>query len=130
MRRASGITAGLALVGLATTIWLSIDISQHGALNTNGVERYAGANSVALVLSSVIIIGLSLMLVAAVLSLIHSARRGQWGWFVVLLLAVPLSVYGVLAAGFTANVPSSILALAAPLATLGYSLITPRLVRP
>src|SRR5262245_51706840 len=80
MRRASALTAGLALVALAANIWLAIDISQHGALNTNGVERYPGAATVASVLSGVIIIGLLLMLVAAVLGLLRSARRGEWGW--------------------------------------------------
>jgi hypothetical protein len=126
MRRAITIVASLALVGMGAGVWLAVDISQHGALNSNGVERYPGANTVATVLSAIATMGLLLMLVAAVLSLVRSARHGQWGWFLVILLLIPVGLYGFLDAGFTAHVVSGALSLLAPLASLSYSLLQPR----
>ncbi len=126
MRRVITIVASLALVGMGAGVWLAVDISQHGALNTNGVERYPGANTVATVLSDIATVGLLLMLVAAVLSLIRSARHAQWGWFVVILLLIPVGLYGFFAAGFTADVVPGVLSLLAPLAPLTYSLLPPR----
>jgi hypothetical protein len=125
VRRAITIIASLALVGMGAGVWLAVDISQHGALNTNGVERYPGANTVATVVSDISTIGLLLMLVAAILSLVRSARHGQWGWFVVILLLIPVGLYGFLDAGFTAQVVPGALSLLAPLAPLIYSLIQP-----
>jgi hypothetical protein len=126
MQRAIIIVASLALVGMGAGVWLAADISMHGALNTNGVERFPGANIVARVLSAAATVGLLLMLVAAVMSLIHAARQGQWGWFVVVLLLIPVGLYGFLDAGFTAQVVPGLLALLAPLAALSYGLLQPR----
>jgi hypothetical protein len=120
------IIASLALLAIGVGAWLAVDISQNGALNTDGVERYPGANTVATVLSAIVIIGILLMLVAVQLSLVHSVRHGQWGWFVVMLVLVPVSLYGVLDAGFTAHVTSAVLSLLAPLALLSYSILQPR----
>jgi hypothetical protein len=126
MRRAIIIVASLALVGMGAGVWLAVDISQHGALNSNGVERYPGADTVATVLSAIATMGLLLMLVAAILGLVHSARHGQWGWFLIMLVLIPVGLYGFLDAGFTAQVAPGLLSLLAPLALLSYSLLQPR----
>jgi hypothetical protein len=118
--------ASLALIGIGAGAWLAIDISQNGALNTGGIERYPGANTVATILSAIVMIGILLMLVAVLLSLVHSIRHGQWGWFVVLLVLAPVSLYGVLDASFTAHVTSAVLSLLAPLVLLSYGILQPR----
>jgi hypothetical protein len=126
MRRMMIIVASLALVGIGAGAWLAVDISQHGALNTGGVERYPGANTVATVLSAAVIIGLLLMLVGVLLGLLHSVRHGQWGWFVLIVVLIPISLYGVLDASFTAHMTSAALSLLAPLALLSYSILQPK----
>jgi hypothetical protein len=125
MRPMMIIIASLALVGIGAGAWLALDISQHGALNTGGVEGYPGANAVATVLSAAVIIGILLMLVGVLLGMVHSVRHVQWGWFVVILVLIPISLYGVLDASFTAHVTSAALSLLAPLALLSYSILLP-----
>ena len=80
----------------------------------------------ATVLSAAVIIGILLMLVGVLLGLVHSVRHGQWGWFVIILVLIPISLYGVLDASFTAHVTSAVLSLLAPLALLSYGILLPR----
>jgi hypothetical protein len=122
MRRVIAALSVLALAGLSAGTWLAVDISEHGALINGDAERYPGANTVGAILSDLALIGALFMVVAAILCLIHSAQHGQRGWFIVILLLVPVSLYSFVDAGFTAHVLTGVLSLLASVATLLYSL--------
>jgi hypothetical protein len=112
----------LALILAGFSLAVGIDIALQGALVTDGTERFPGAMALISILNVVLLLGVGLALIAAILSLVLSARSRQWIWFIIILLLIPLTliawyylIFGILGPG--------ILVLVLPLITLIYGLI-------
>jgi len=74
------------------------------------------------VINVVLFLAVGLTLTAAILSLVLSARSGQWIWFVIILLLIPFEAFFWLSLIFGNLVPG-VLVLVLSLLTLLYSLI-------
>ena len=122
MKKLIAVLSILALIFTGFAVAVGIDIALQGALVTNGVERFTGAMALISILNVVLFLGVGLTLIAAILSLVLSARSGQWIWFVIILLLIPLGYYFWLSLIFGNLVPG-VLVLVLPLLTLLYSLI-------
>jgi hypothetical protein len=112
----------LALILAGFSLAVGIDIALQGALVTDGTERFPGAMALISILNVVLLLGIGLTLIAAILSLVLSARSRQWIWFGIILLLIPLTllawyflIFGILGPGM--------LVLVLPLVTLIYGLI-------
>ena len=112
----------LALIVTGFAVVVGIDIALQGALVTDGVERFPGARALISILNVVLFLGVGLTLTAAILSLVLSARSGQWVWFVIILLLIPCGYFFWLSLIFGNLIPG-VLVLVLPLLTLLYSLI-------
>ena len=112
----------LALIITGFSVAVGIDIALQGALVTDGTERFPGAMALISILNLALLIAVGLTLIAAILSLVQSARSRQWIWFGIILLLIPLTLiawyfltFGVLGPG--------LLVLVLPIVTLLYGLI-------
>jgi hypothetical protein len=112
----------LALIFTGFLLAVGIDIALQGALVNGGTERFPGAMTLISILNVALLIAVGLTLIAAILSLVQSARSRQWIWFGIILLLIPLTLiawyflaFGVLGPG--------LLVLVLPLVTLFYGLI-------
>ena len=112
----------LALIVTGIVVAVGIDIALQGALVTDGIERFPGAKVLISILNVVVLLGVGLTLTAVILSLVLSARSGQWIWFVIILLLIPFGYFFWLSLIFGNLVPG-VLVLLLPLLTLLYSLI-------
>ena len=118
----------LFLAGLSVAV--GIDIALQGALVTDGIERFPGAMALIPILTLALVIGVGCTLLAAILSLIQSARSRQWIWFLLMLLLVPLTLFAWFSLAF-GNLAPGILVLVLPLVTLIYGLLaTPAQTKP
>jgi hypothetical protein len=112
----------LALIITGFLVAVGIDIALQGALVNGGTERFPGAMALISILNLALLIAVGLTLIAAILSLVQSARSRQWIWFGIILLLIPLTLiawyfltFGVLGPG--------LLVLVLPIVTLLYGLI-------
>jgi hypothetical protein len=122
MKKLIAVLSILALIVTGITVAVGIDIALQGALVTDGIERFPGAMALISIFNVVLFLGVGLTLTAAILSLVLSARSGQWIWFVIILLLIPLGAYFWLSLIF-GNLVLGVLVLVLPLLTLLYSLI-------
>ena len=72
--------------------------------------------------STLAVVGALLLVVGAVLNLPRAFWQRQWGWLAVLVVALPVSLYAFLKAGFEADVLAGLISLLAPVAYLAYAL--------
>ena len=112
----------LALILAGVSVAAGIDFALQGALVSGGIERFPGAMALIPFLTLALVLGVGFTLLAALLSLVQSARSHQWIWFILMLVLVPLTLiawyslaFGMLALG--------LLVLVLPLVTLLYGLI-------
>ena len=122
MKKLITVLSILALIVTGFAVAVGIDIALQGALVTDGIERFPGAKALISILNVVLFLGVGLTLTAAILSLVLSARSGQWIWFVIILLLIPCGYFFWLSLIFGNLIPG-VLVLALPLLTLLYSLI-------
>ena len=122
MKKLIAVLSILALIVTGFAVVVGIDIALQGALATDGIERFPGAMALISILNVVLFLGVGLTLTAAILSLVLSARSGQWIWFVIILLLIPFGIFFWLSLIFGNLVPG-VLVLVLPLLTLLYSLI-------
>ena len=122
MKKLIAVLSILALIVTGFAVVVGIDIALQGALFTDGIERFPGARALISILNVVLFLGVGLTLTVAILSLVLSARSGQWIWFVIILLLIPLGAYFWLSLIFGNLVPG-VLVLVLPLLTVLYSLI-------
>jgi hypothetical protein len=111
----------LALILTGFCLAVGIDIALQGALVTDGIERFPGAMALIPILTLALVLGVGITLLAAILSLVQSARSHQWIWFILMLLLVPLTLFAWFSLAF-GNLAPGLLVLVLPLVTLLYSL--------
>ena len=124
MKKLIQVSSILALILTGFCVTVGIDIALQGPLVTDGIERFPGAMALISILTLALILGVGFTLLAAILSLVQSARNRQWIWFILMLLLVPLTLFAWFSLAFGNLVPG-ILVLVLPLVTLLYSLIAP-----
>jgi hypothetical protein len=112
----------LALILTGFCVAVGIDIALQGALVTDGIERFPGAMALIPILTLALVVGVVCTLLAAILSLIQSARSRQWIWFIPVLLLVPLTLFAWFSLAF-GNLAPGILVLVLPGVSLLYGLI-------
>ena len=112
----------LALILTGISVAFAIDFALQGALVSGGIERFPGAMALIPIITLVAVVGVGFTLLAAILSLVQSARSRQWIWFIFMLLLVPLTLYSWFSLAF-GNLAPGILVLVLPLVTLLYGLI-------
>ena len=122
MKKLIAVLSILALIVTGFAVVVGIDIALQGALVTDSIERFPGARALISILNVVLFLGVGLTLTAAILSLVLSARSGQWIWFIIILLLIPFGAYFWLSLIFGNLVPG-VLVLVLPLLTLVSSLI-------
>ena len=122
MKKLIAVFSILALIVTGFAVAVGIDIALQGALVTNGIERFPGAKALISILNVVLFLGVGLTLTAVILSLVLSARSGQWIWFVIILFLIPSGYFFWLSLIFGNLIPG-VLVLVLPLLTLLYSLI-------
>jgi hypothetical protein len=110
------------LIGALTVIFLAFDIHAHGALNMAGTERFPGANQVAVVASTITVVGMLSVLAGTLLGILYSVRHHWWIWACIVLGLAALSLYANANAGFTADPMWALLTLTAPLGLVILSL--------
>jgi hypothetical protein len=116
------ISSILALIITSFLLAVGIDIALQGALVTNGIERFPGAKVLISILSVALLLGIGLTLIAAILSLILSARSSQWIWFSIILLLIFLALFAWFSLSFGILGPG-MLVIVLPIVTLLYGLI-------
>ncbi len=95
MGRALLIVSIVSILGLVVAMGIAIEVSVHGAfISPDGHERFTGAIVAESANNLAFATGLYGTLTAGVLGLILAARRHQGGWFVAILLALPLGIVG------------------------------------
>ena len=112
----------LALILTGFSVAAAIDFALQGALVSGGIERFPGAMALIPFLTLALVLGVGFTLLAALLSLVQSARSHQWIWFILMLLLVPLTLIAWYTLAFGMLVPG-VLVLVLPLVTLLYGLI-------
>ena len=112
----------LALILTGFSVAAAIDFALQGALVSGGIERFPGASALIPILTLVLVLGVGCTLLAAILSLVQSARSRQWIWFILMLLLVPLTLIAWYSLAFGMLAPG-LLVLVLPLVTLLYGLI-------
>jgi len=121
MKRALVIVSLIALMVAIIEVAVGIDINVQGALNTGGVERFPGADSVAVVVTGLAYFGIVLMVIAVALTAASAIGRRQWGWLITVLALLPVGLYGWLALGFEGGLGLGALPPLVPLVTLLYA---------
>ena len=111
-----------ALILAGVSVAAGIDFALQGALVTDGIERFPGAMVLITILTLILIVGVGFTLLAAILSLVQSARSRQWIWFILVLLLIPLTLIAWYTLAFGLLAPG-VLVLVLPLVTLLYGLI-------
>jgi hypothetical protein len=111
----------LALILTGISVAVAIDGALQGALVTDGIERFPGAMALIPIITLIAVLGVGFTLLAAILSLVQSARSRQWIWFILILLLVPLTLIAWYSLAFGMLAPG-ILVLVLPLVTLLYAL--------
>ena len=120
----------LALIFTGLSVAAAIDFALQGALVSGGIERFPGAMALIPIVTLALVLGVGFTLLAALLSLVQSARSHQWIWFILMLLLVPLTLIAWYTLAFGMLVPG-VLVLVLPLVTLLYGLIAyPALTNP
>ena len=122
MKKLILVSSILALILTGFCLAVGIDIALQGALVTDGIERFPGAMALIPILTLALVLGVGITLLAAILSLVQSARSRQWIWFILMLLLVPLTLFAWFSLAF-GNLAPGLLVLVLPLVTLLYSLI-------
>jgi hypothetical protein len=112
----------LALILTGLSVAAAIDFALQGALVSGGIERFPGASALIPILTIDLVLGVGFTLLAAILSLVQSARSHQWIWFILMLLLVPLTLIAWYSLAFGMLAPG-LLVLVLPLVTLLYGLI-------
>lgn len=112
----------IALILTGLSVAAAIDFVLQGALVSGGVERFPGAMALIPIITLVLVLGVGFTLLAAILSLVQSARSHQWIWFILMLLLVPLTLIAWYTLAFGMLAPG-LLVLVLPLVTLLYGLI-------
>jgi hypothetical protein len=112
----------LALILTGLSVAAAIDFALQGALVSGGIERFPGASALIPILTIALVLGVGFTLLAAILSLVQSARSHQWIWFILMLLLVPLTLIAWYSLAFGMLAPG-LLVLVLPLVTLLYGLI-------
>ena len=122
MKKLIAVLSILALIVTGIHVAVGIDIALQGALVTDGmkVSLEPWLLSQSSMWSCFLAVGLTLT--AAMLSLVLSARSGQWIWIVIILLPIPFWAFFWLSLIFGNLVPG-VLVLVLPLLTLLYRLI-------
>lgn len=129
MQRILTILAALSLFLMASSVALDANIAQYGALNTRLGGISPQEEAIASSISTAAFMGMLLLFVTAVLGIILTGRRHQWGWLVAFIALAPAAVIAFLQAGFEAEVPSGLVSLVAPLVYVLYGLEPRRLIR-
>lgn len=122
MKRLILVSSILALILTGISVAVAIDGALQGALVTNGIERFPGAMALIPIITLVAVLGVGFTLLAAILSLVQSARNRQWIWFILMLLLIPLTLIAWYSLAFGILAPG-ILVLVLPLVALLYGLI-------
>src|SRR5260221_1519284 len=89
MKRAIVTVSSIALIVAIIEVAVGIDFNVQGALNTNGVERFPDANSVAIAVTVLAYLGIALLFVVVALVAASAAVCRQWGWVVAPLVPRP-----------------------------------------
>ncbi|SRR5258708_1301275 len=121
MKRAIVTVSSIALIVAIIEVAVGIDFNVQGALNTNGVERFPGANSVAIAVTVLAYLGIALLFVVVALVAASAVICRQWGWLVAVLALLPLGLYSWLALGFEGGLGLGALPPLVPLVTLLYA---------
>ena len=122
MKKLILVSSILALIITGFSVAVGIDIALQGALVTDGIERFPGAMALIPILTLALVVGMGFTFLAAILSLVQSARNRQWIWFILMLLLIPLTLFAWFSLAF-GNLAPGILVLVLPLVTLLYGLI-------
>src|SRR5215469_9043607 len=122
MKKLILVSSILALILTVFCLAVGIDIALQGALVTDGIERFPGASALIPILTLALVLGVGFTLLAAILSLVQSARSRQWIWFILMLLLVPLTLIAWYSLAFGMLAPG-LLVLVLPLVTLPYGLL-------
>ena len=122
MKKLILVSSILALILAGVSVVAGIDFALQGALVSGGIERFPGAMALIPFLTLVLVVGIGFTLLAAILSLVQSARSRQWIWFLLILLLVPVTLIAWYALAFGMLAPG-ILVLVLPLVTLLYGLL-------
>ena len=112
----------IALILTGVSVAAAIDFALQGALVSGGIERFPGAMALIPFLTLALVLGVGCTLLAAILSLIQSARSHQWIWFILMLLLIPFTLIAWYCLAFGLLAPG-VLVLVLPLVTLLYGLI-------
>jgi hypothetical protein len=129
MQRILTILALLSLLLMASGVALDANVAQYGALNTRPGGVSPQEEAIASGISDAAVVGVLLLFVSAILGIVLTGRRHQWGWLIAFVALVPAAVIAFLQAGFEADVTSGLVALVAPVVYLLYSLEPRRLIR-
>ncbi len=121
MKRAIVTVSSIALIVAIIEVAVGIDFNVQGALNTNGVERFPDANSVAIAVTVLAYLGIALLFVVVALVAASAVICRQWGWLVAVLALLPLGLYSWLALGFEGGLGLGALPPLVPLVTLLYA---------
>jgi hypothetical protein len=121
MKRALVTVSSIALIVAIIEVAVGIDFNVQGALNTDGVERFAGADNVAIVVTALDYLGIVLMFVVVALVAASAVMRRQWGWLIAVLALLPLGLYSWLALGFEGGLGLGALPPLVPLMALVYA---------
>jgi hypothetical protein len=122
MKKIILVSSIIALIITGFSVAVGIDIALQGALVSGGIERFPGAMALIPILTLALVLGVGFTLLAAILSLVQSARSHQWIWVILMLLLVPLTLIAWYSLAFGILAPG-ILVLVLPLVTLLYGLI-------
>ena len=122
MKKSILVCSILALILTGFSVAAAIDFALQGALVSGGIERFPGAMALIPILTLALVVGVGFTLLAAILSLVQSARSHQWFWFLVILLLVPLTLIAWYSLAF-GNLAPGLLVLVLPLVTLLYGLL-------
>jgi hypothetical protein len=121
MQRATLILFALALLFMSAGVALDANVAQYGAFNTRVGGENQTTETLVMWISNLTLAGVLLLILGAAMVLLHAGWRHQWGWFSILLVLVPIGLYAVLLAGFTANVAAGVVSLLVPIVYLAYS---------
>lgn len=122
MRRLLVRLAVVSLVPMLVFVGMVVDLSLNGPYVIKKVERFPGANTVAIIASGIAQLGLLVLLGATLLGLVVARQHRQWGWFLLILMLFPLAVVSLFSAGFHPDVGVALMTLLSPLTLLVYSL--------
>jgi hypothetical protein len=125
MRRVILWSSLFTLLLLVIAVAIGADISLHGALITNGQERYPGSSRIVILTTAAADLGGLLMLLVAAISVISAILRHQWTWTLGIIIALAAAVAGFGYLVFEGALGPGALPLLLPIATLLYALRLP-----